>query len=71
MSTKTVLHCFNPFNSGKDEYNAKRDHIQETVYYAESRFWAILNNLEKAGQDRISWGQKLLHRELVRVFQVG
>lgn len=44
--------------------------IQQILYYAESRFWHILNNLTSADDVKLSWCQKLLHRELVRKYQL-
>lgn len=44
--------------------------IQDVVYYAESRFWSIINEISKADVDRQSWTQKLLLRELVLFFCV-
>jgi hypothetical protein len=40
--------------------------LQEIVYYAESRFRSMLQDLSNADNDRKKWTQKLLHRELVR-----
>jgi len=69
MSSSTIHH-FNPFTvrSGSDQ-NA-HNKIQEVIYYAESRFWAVLHYPSKAGIDRQSWVQKLLHRELVCLWHV-
>lgn len=65
MEKKTVLYRFDLFNSQNDQYKALLIRIQQILYYAESRFWSILNNLSTADGARLLWGQKLLHRELV------
>jgi len=69
MSSSTI-HRFNPFTvrSGSDQNVHNK--IQEVIYYAESRFWAVLHYLSKAGIDRQSWVQKLLHWELVSLWHV-
>jgi len=66
MSSSTI-HRLNPFTvrSGSDQNVHNK--IQE---YAESRFWAVLHYLSKAGIDQQSWVQKLLHRELVSLWHV-
>jgi hypothetical protein len=65
MEKKTVIHRYNLFNVNNNEYNALHVKIQMILYYAESRFWSILNHLADADFTKISWSQKLLHRELV------
>jgi hypothetical protein len=58
--------AFNPFSLKKSpEYSAIVENSQEVVYYAESRFRSILQDLCNADNDRKKWTQKLLHRELV------
>jgi hypothetical protein len=65
MDKKIVLRRFDLFNSQYDHYNAWSIKIQQFLYYAESRFWSILNNLALASDARQIWGQILLHREVV------
>lgn len=58
---------FNPFSMKKSsEYSAMGVKLQEVVYYAESRFRSMLQDLCNADNDRKKWTQQLLHRELVR-----
>lgn len=64
MNGKPVIRRFNISNL----QNVGRKfpfEIKELVLYAESRFTTILNHLSKADNTKKSWGQKLLHRELV------
>lgn len=66
------ISTFDPFSLTKAaEYSRTGTQIQEAVYYAESRFRAILtdinNDLNKSEIDRIYWIQKLLRRELVSI----
>ena len=65
MEKKAIIRRFNLFNNQNEHYNALHVRIQQTLYYAESRFWAILNNLAKADASRNLWCQILLNRELV------
>ena len=60
-----TIHRFNPFSLQHGSNHSLHVRIQEVIYYAESRFWVILNNISKADQERQSWTQKLLQRELV------
>lgn len=64
------ISSFAPLSPKKDsEYSDIRIRLQDIIYYAESRFRSILvdgnKDLNKRDMDRISWTQKLLHRELV------
>lgn len=66
------ISTFNPFSLTKSaEYSRTGIQIQEVVFYAESRFRAILtyinNDLNKSEIDRKYWVQTLLHRELVSI----
>lgn len=62
---------FNPFSQKTlSDLSTARLTIQEIIYYAESRFWVILNEINKANVDRQIWTQTLLHRELVCSFVV-
>jgi len=70
MEKKTVLRRFNLLNSQNDHYKAWVMRIEQILYYAESRFWMILNNLASANDTRLLWGQKLLRRELVSLSHV-
>ena len=63
MTPKTIIRRFNLFKDQTEQHV----HLQNIIYYAESRFWAILVNLAKADRERLSWCQRLLHRELVGV----
>ena len=59
---------FNHFSEMDLRWNSNlRSEIQEVVYYAESCFWAILNEISYAeiDIDRQTWTQKLLQWELV------
>ncbi|KAF8811073.1 hypothetical protein BYT27DRAFT_7253203 [Phlegmacium glaucopus] len=60
-----TIRRFNPFNLQHGSDQNIHATIQEIVYYAESRFWCIVNKISKAEPDRQSWMQKLLHRELL------
>lgn len=71
MGEKNVIHRFHLFNTQNGLYNAMQDRIQQTLYYAESRFWSILKTLTNADDARNVWCQKLLHRELVFVSRVN
>jgi hypothetical protein len=64
MEKKTVIQRFDLFKIQSAEYNTFHAQIQEILYYAESRFWTILNNLASADGSKIFWCQILLHREL-------
>lgn len=60
-----TIRRFNIFNM---QHGSKQDthiRIQETIYYAESRFRSILKHFGTTEINRQAWGQKLLHRELV------
>lgn len=64
------ISIFNPFSTkNESDYYDVRLRLQGIIFYAESRFRAILvdvnKDLNKTDIDRISWTQKLLHRELV------
>ena len=66
------ISTFDPFSSKKAaEYSRTGTQIQEAVHYAESRFRAILtdinNDLNKSEIDRKNWIQTLLRRELVSI----
>jgi hypothetical protein len=65
MPTHTIRRL-NPFNLQHGSDHNLHSNVQEILYYAESRFWCILNEISKADLDRQSWTQKLLQRELVR-----
>ena len=71
MEKKAVLYRFNLFNSQNDHYNALHNRVQQILYYAESRFWSILTHLATADEIHVSWGQKLLHRELASFSRVN
>ncbi|KAF8805796.1 hypothetical protein BYT27DRAFT_7257903, partial [Phlegmacium glaucopus] len=58
---------FNPLSVQQPSQDSTLLYIQELIYYAESRFWTIVNEMSKAVIDRQSWIQKLLHRELLFV----
>jgi hypothetical protein len=64
MEKNTVIQRFDLFKIQNAEYNTFHGQIQEILYYVESRFWTILNNLASADGSKIFWCQKLLHREL-------
>ncbi|KAF8801050.1 hypothetical protein BYT27DRAFT_7216408 [Phlegmacium glaucopus] len=66
ISTMSI-HQFNPFSVQQGFQDSTLLHIQEVIYYAESHFWSIVNDISKAEIDRQSWAQKLLHRELLFV----
>ncbi|KAF8799829.1 hypothetical protein BYT27DRAFT_7263438 [Phlegmacium glaucopus] len=53
-----------PFNPLLPQSGSQKD-IQEVIYYAESRFWYILNEISTTPIDHQRWTQKLLHRELL------
>ncbi|KAF8799630.1 hypothetical protein BYT27DRAFT_7263716 [Phlegmacium glaucopus] len=59
------ISVFNPFSLNHASQSTLGVHIQEVTYYAESRFWCILNEISAADTDRQSWTQRLLHRELL------
>lgn len=64
------ISVFNGLSTKNDsDYFEARLRLQEIIYYAESRFRSILvdlnKNQKKTDIDRLSWTQKLLHRELV------
>lgn len=68
--SKILMSLFNPFSIKRDaDYSNIGGHIQEVIYYGESRFRSILVYLDKEDcykdLDRMTWTQKLLHRELV------
>ena len=66
------ISLFNPFSLKKVvEYSEKVADLQEVVYYAESRFSCILDDLRLLEVDRRYWTQKLLHRELVCTLGYG
>ncbi|KAF8801935.1 hypothetical protein BYT27DRAFT_7113917, partial [Phlegmacium glaucopus] len=56
---------FNPFLLQSISQKGFHIDIQEVIYYAESRFWCILNEISNGPSDRQGWTQKLLHRELL------
>ena len=62
MDKANIFRRFNMFNSQSGSIQEK---IQGILYYAESRFWFILNHLRKGPELQHVGGQKLLHRELV------
>jgi hypothetical protein len=64
----SVIRRFLPFNIHNEEYISFHGKIQKILYYAESRFWSILNSLVKADRGRQKWCQTLLRRELVPLF---
>lgn len=67
-STMPEFTVFNPFSELDTSWNSNiRIEIQEVLYYAESRFWTVLNEISNAefNIDRQIWTQKLLKRELV------
>ena len=67
-----LLSVLNPFSKIKASEHTKIGvHIQEVIYYAESRFWVILNEISRAESDRKVWIQRLLHRELVWVSAIS
>lgn len=68
MEKKTVIHRFNPLNTQNGRCKAMHARIQQILYYAESRFWSILNTLALADDSKHLWCQKLLHRELVNIY---
>lgn len=70
MEKKTVIRRFDPLNSQSRQYKTMCSRIQQILYYAESRFWTILNNLALADNDKRIWCQKLLHRELVIKYRI-
>ena len=66
------ISVFNRLSTKKEsDYYEARIRLQEIIFYAESRFRSILVDVNKDPKktdiDRISWTQKLLHRELVRL----
>ena len=63
-----TIRRFNPFNLQHGSDHNIHVKIQEVVFYGESRFWHIVNNISKADLARQTWTQKLLHRELVWTF---
>lgn len=57
---------FDPFCPKRIEYYSTcRQVIQEVIYYAESRFHVILNEISKSDLRRKIWMESLLLRELV------
>jgi hypothetical protein len=70
MEKKTVIRRFNPLNSQNHQYKTMHSKIQHILYYAESRFWSILNNLALADDSKRLWCQTLLHRELVIKYRI-
>jgi hypothetical protein len=64
MNKKPILRRFNILNL-QDGSSKIHFEIKELIYYAESRFLSILNNISQADENKKSWSQKLLHRELV------
>ena len=48
IEKKTIIRRFDLFKIQNAEYNTFHGKIQEILYYAESRFWTILNNLASA-----------------------
>ncbi|KAF8814635.1 hypothetical protein BYT27DRAFT_7081820, partial [Phlegmacium glaucopus] len=56
---------FNPFLLQSISQKGFHIEIQEVIYYAESRFWCILNEISNGPIDRQGWMQKLLHCELL------
>ena len=69
MSSSTI-HRFDPFTVRSSSDQNVHLKIQEVIYYTESRFWAVLHYISKAGIDQQPWMQKLLHRELVCLWHV-
>jgi hypothetical protein len=65
MKKNPTIRRFNLFNLQNGSNHDIYVKIQETVYYAESRFLGILTDIGKADLARQSWCQKLLRRELV------
>ena len=65
-----TIHRFNPFNLAPGFNRDLHMKVQEIVYYAESRFWTISNEISKEDHDKQSWTQKLLQRELVQSYYV-
>ncbi|KAF8809697.1 hypothetical protein BYT27DRAFT_7093990, partial [Phlegmacium glaucopus] len=61
------IHQFNPLSIQQPSQDSTLLYIQELIYYAESRFWSIVNEMSKAKIDQQSWVQKLLHWELLFV----
>ena len=67
MNERNIIRRFDFLNSRSPSKIESHKKIQEFLYYAESRFWAILNFITRAPSNRNDWCQKLLHRELVRI----
>lgn len=65
MENKNVIRRFRVLKSSNDYNDNIQKAIQHVLYYAESRFWFILKFLTNAGQNKQSWCQILLQRELV------
>jgi hypothetical protein len=65
MGKKNDIRRFNMFNLQNESNLEIQKKIQQLLYYAESRFWSILNTFKNSDYNRNSWCQKLLHRELV------
>jgi len=65
MYKKPVIRRFNRFSLQSGTNSDLDMRIQDVVDYAESRFWCILNVISTADENRQSWCQILLQRELV------
>lgn len=60
------INLFDPFTYKGSQLHSRMIHvIQETIYYAESRFRVILIEVTKAEYERREWLEILLKRELV------
>jgi hypothetical protein len=71
LSTMPDITLFSPFSEMDNSWNTKvHILIQDIIFYAESRFWAILNEISNAEMDidRRVWTQRFLVQELVRTF---
>jgi len=65
IEKKPVIHRFNLFDTRNKKYNELHVKIQLILYYAESRFLSIMKTFRVADVSQVTWGQKLLQRELV------
>ena len=66
MSNKT-LSIFNPFSLQLGPKGPLQMHTQEIIWYAESRFHAVLLDINQANVIKQRWMQKTLYSELVRL----
>ena len=59
---------FNPFNHQHSSDQGWHRHVQEVIYYGDSRFWQALADISKADAQHQLWMQGCLKEELVHEF---